>query len=502
MWIKNWKNYSLKKQLLIIFSSLSLTTLILTSLTAILFVIISVVQVKNQLYSRLLLQSVNNLKKISLEGTKNFDKKLSNYANNFLNVLAFSTNDCFRKDYPFGYIPSYYNWPGQLINPTYNLLYHANMTLASSTINVYNKTIYDLPNINQTIINTINVTASLDKFFIPLYKYNSDFLAGYIATTSTFLRYYPGVLNNSALSQYINYTPLTDYWFTNTINQKTNKTLFGAPYYDPIAGQFMITISKKIYNGSNLIGAAGGDLILNTIQNDIGKITYLQHGRVILFDLLTNVIIADSFTNYKGVVTYTNVQNPKISDSLWNMIISSNDIINIDNYYIVAQILPNSGNRYILVSIATTSDIYDLFQSTINNITDTLIINIIIICVLSPIIIGLIVLLVIWLTSNIVAPIQKLSNDTTNIISNIGSNLTNNMEEPIIDSLITETKEFQKNYKKLHDKIKLQQQEVKILSDSVINDFYKQTNPWNNASAPLIDEPNYVISALHNANTK
>ena len=480
----NWINYTIKKQLLIIFSSLSLLSLGMVSVMAILYVGMTVVRIKSLLYDNLLAQSVENLKQISYGSGINFDKKLLGYSKNFLNVIAYSSNDCFRKDYPFDYIKSYYNWPGQLINPIYSDMLSATITYASSTINVYNKTIYDLPNINGTMSDLINVTASLDSVFIPSYKINSDFLAGYISTRSQFLRYYPGTVNETNLSKFINYSPLGDSWFVDTINNIKDDTLFGSPYYDPIAKQFMITISKKIYNGSNTIGVAGGDLILNTLQSDIKKLVYLKNGRVLLLELLTGIIIADSGYTYSKISTYRNINGFLMDEKMWSNIGNPNNIITTKDYYVTSNILPNTGNKYVIVSIALKNDIYDIFQPTINNIDIMLTIDIVVICVLSPVIIGVIIIFVILLTYSIASPIQKLIDDTTKMINNIGSNITENVI-PIVDSYVSETYELQTNYKKIHETIKMQ--ESKPIVENIANDLYNKQNPWSDATAPILD---------------
>lgn len=488
--MKNWSEYSLKKQLLLIFGSLSFFTLMIISISAILFIVISVVLVKNQLYQGLLLQSTNNLKKISSDGALIFDKKLGKYADNFLGVLANSADDCFRNDYPFNNIKSYYNWPGELIDSFYSPAYNAKITLKSSTINVFNKTLFDLPILNFIIHDTINRTASLDQIFIPLYKHNKDFLAGYISTFTDFLRYYPGAFNDSKLNQYINYRPTTDYWFTSTVKDSSNNLRFGSPYYDPIAGQFMISITKKIYNGTNLIGAAGSDLILNTIQNDIKKITYLQNGRAILFEIDTGIIIADSLSTYNGVSTYEKIKNPNIDSNVWNKLISSGELLETSNHYLISNRLNNSGNNYILISIASKSDIYGIFSFAIEAIDSILIADIIAVCIVSPIIILIIVLLVIWLTNNIISPIQKLTEDTNKMVNNIGSNIVENISTPTVSSNIKETQEFQINFQKLRENIiKQQQQKYSTVSDNIENDLYNKLKPWENKipspSAPL-----------------
>lgn len=482
---EKWITYSIKKQLLLIFSTITLIFLGLISIMAIMYVAMTVVRIKVLLYDNLLSQSIDNLKQISYMSAINFDKKLLGYSRNFLNVLAYSSNDCFRKDYPFEFIPSYYNWPGQLINPIYSDLFSASITYDSSTYNVYNKTIYDMPYINKTISELINVTASLDNIFKPSYKINNDFLAGYISTKTQFLRYYPGTVNETNLNRFINYSPFNDAWFNDAINMKDDATLFGSPYYDPIAKQFMITISKKIYNNTEAIGVAGGDLILNTLQTDIKKITYMKNGRVILFELESGIIIVDSNYTYPKISTYKNIYGFQIDDIMWkNILNNQKNILTTPNHYIASNALPNTGNKYIIVSIALKSDIYDVFQPTINNIDIMLSIDIVVICVLSPVIIGVIIFFVILLTYSIASPIQKLIDNTSQMINNIGSNITENIV-PIVDSFVSETCELQMNYKKIHEIIKLQ--ESKPIIENIANDLYNQNNPWSLATAPILE---------------
>ena len=170
---------------------------------------------------------------------------------------------------------------------------------------------------------------------------------------------------------------------------------------------------------------------------------------------------------------------------MWeNITKNKKNIVTTHDHYVVSNVLPSTGNKYIIVSIAAKNDIYDIFKPTINNIDIMLMIDVIVICVLSPIIVGIIISFVILLTYSIASPIQKLIDDTSKMINNIGSNITENVV-PIVDSYVSETFELQMNYKKIHKIIEMQ--ESKPVTENITNDLYNQNNPWSSATAPVLD---------------
>jgi hypothetical protein len=422
----SWHKYGLRKQLLIVFSLFTVTSLIAIGISCIIFIVVTGNQVHDNLYSGFLNNSQNVISDIMTNGAQLYDMKLAQLTRNFPNIMAFDAEDSFRTDYPFGYIPSYYNWPGQLVNPIFSTSYDANITYAHSTINVYDETIYDVPNLSPSIKNTINKTAQMDYLFVPTFSLNPDFFAGYVSTPDQFLRYYPGAVNDDLLSTYIMYSNLDDYWYVTTMANPDEVT-YTSPYYDPIAHQLMITIGRVLHNpyDKSILGALGADLILKSIQTDIKQLTYLGKSRTILFEKNSGYVIADSANDINSLVTYQTMTNP-ISADMWNSLLQNNNtLLNENTSYFLSVNLQTSNGQYILVSIIDQQYVLDTFSTIMDSISG--IIRQEVGVVIGIFFVVLIVTLgcAILLTNRIVTPLQRLSEASSNMASRIGeANLT------------------------------------------------------------------------------
>lgn len=229
MCLKRWSEYSLKRQLLTIFTLFASISLFCVGISCIIFIVVVGNSVENKLHDGFLETSKNDMIRIATHGSQLFDKKLDKLTSNFPNVMAISGEDSFRNDNIYGFIPSHYNWPNQLINASYNSKYDANVTTQHSTVNVYNKTYFDLPTFFPQINNIIDRTASMDYLFIPTFKYSQDFFAGYMATPERFLRYYPGAINYNNISKYVTYDNVGDYWY-DTVMSNPNSVTYTSPY--------------------------------------------------------------------------------------------------------------------------------------------------------------------------------------------------------------------------------------------------------------------------------
>jgi hypothetical protein len=408
----NWGSYPLKKQLLIFFGTLTSFALICIGVTNIAYVGIVGNNAQTDLRDGFLAMAETDMKDIITNGANLFDRKLSQLTNNFPNVMAFSAEDSFRADNPFGDIRSHYNWPGDLENSHYSKRYFANVTYDHSAINVFNKTIFDLPNLPSSVKDVIGRTASMDYLYIPTFRSNGDFLQGYMDARSGFQRSYPGIVNESTLSRYIMYNPNGDYWFE-TVMSDTDSVTYTSPYYDPVANELMITIGRVVHNPINgqIIGAFGSDLVLKTIQNDVKQLNYLGHSRTIMFEKSTGYIIADSKNEINKLTTYTDVINPKISENLWNKVSTENGKLIIDsNYYFLSVLLSIIDQSYVL---GTFSDIMSLIGKIIASV----------IAIVAGVFVAefLITLpLSILLTKKIVEPLAQLAKLSAHMANNLG----------------------------------------------------------------------------------
>lgn len=484
----SWSNYTLKKQLLILFSSLTATSLGFIGIMFIVYVAVTGTSIQNSLGQGFLQNSQNSIADIITSGAQLFDMRLSQLTCNFPDTMATVAEDSFRIDYPYGNIPSYYNWPGQLINPTYSTVYNANITYVSSTINVYNKTIYDVPNLSSNLHNIINKTAHMDYFFVPTFANSPDFLAGYISTPTQFLRYYPGAVNDKTLNTYINYNNLNDYWYLTTMqNQQNVYPVYTSPYYDPIAKELMITIGRVLHNpyDKTVIGAFGSDLMLRSIQDNIKKLTYLNGSRTILFEKQTGYVIADSSYPITSLITYQNLTSLTITSSLWNSLLATTNTLISDtnniNYYLSVNLTTSNG-KYILITVINQQYVANMFSPIMNSIGGIISNEIGIAIGVSIAIIILTIGLTIIITNHIVSPLQQLSDISSKMAGRIGeTSLVTGIDTNIGHTGIQELDDMTSNFKNIVTTLDHRSEKNATKTDE--NIFYGNV-PWNGIALP------------------
>lgn len=419
----NWSRYSLRRQLLAIFGSLAAVTLIAGGLMCIIFIQVLSNNLRTTLQTNFLASAQADVTQLLTNGAQLFDKKLERWTNSFPKVMATVAEDTYRVDFPFSSdLRSYYNWPGELQGASVDTRYSANVTYLHSTINVYNTTPSGVPALPLSLRQVINRTASMDYLFRPTFRGSSEFFAGYMATPERFLRYYPGVMNNSLIQRYILYDPVSDYWYEETLAHP-HTVVYTSPYYDPIAKQLMITIAQTLNTpySNNLIGAFGADLILTTLQQDIRSLRYLTGTQIVLVERDTGYVIAYTHGTVDRLMRYNEVPGLAISDNLWYQLTTQPGSLFLEGvYYYLAQNLATSGNRYMLVALVPQSQVLAVYQTVIASISQLLELQGLI--VMGAFLGGclLIAPLILFLAYRIVTPLQQLVDDSQTITKNIG----------------------------------------------------------------------------------
>ena len=188
-----WVTYSLKKQLLIVFSTFTIVSMVAVGLACIIFIAVTGNNVHDNLYNGFLNTSQVSIAAIITNGAQLFDMKLSQLTRNFPNVMATNAEDSFRTDYPFSQLASHYNWPGQLPNQFFSSRYNAQHYLHGVVYQIYGVNYTNLHNQPAYILNIVDKTVKwiiCSPNFCPQY----GFLAGHMSTPKQFLRYYPGAV--------------------------------------------------------------------------------------------------------------------------------------------------------------------------------------------------------------------------------------------------------------------------------------------------------------------
>jgi hypothetical protein len=504
-----WSTYSLKTQLQTIFFVFAFASLIIVGISCVIFQYMSGDSTHNDVYDGFKKISENDMVMIMTDGSKLFDEKLGKLACNFPNFMAMGTSDLYRTDNPYGYVKSYYNWPGQLQNQYYDSNYNANITYDHSTFNVYAKTITQLGTLSNQIKNTINITAPMDYLFIPSFNNSKYFFAGYLATSTQFLRYYPGAINYNNITKYIMYNNIGDYWYETVIANK-DETIYTSPYFDPIAKKLMITIGRTISNPDTnaLIGAFGSDLILESIQNDIKNLTYLGKGRSILFEKETGYVIADSTNPITSIIAYNNIHNPQITTDTWTYLINNDKkLISQDNYYFVSINLETSNGQYMLVSLIDNKYIFETYSGITVQIDNMIMNNIYTVIGVFIGLTFLVLILAYFLTNRIATPLQKLADISVQISKNIGEdNLIKGVDLNIPISGIHEVDEIANNFRQSIEFVAIRNEPAENVyygNIQWINSNYSVPNAITiTPTAPKEEEPEHIpnskTSSLYN----
>lgn len=478
-----WSDHTLKYQLNTIFLNITFWSLIVIGISCVIFQYIYGVSTHDKIANNFEDFSKNDMIAIVSDGANFFDEKLAKLTSNFPNLMKTSFEDSYRTDYPFGYIKSYYNWPNTFVNEQYSSVYNANISYTHSSYNVYGKTINDISGLPQNMQKLINVTSSTDYLFVPSFNYSSDFFAGYVATPSQFLRYYPAAINYQKVNNYINYNNLNDYWYQE-IMSNTEDVTYTSPYYDSIARQLMITIGSTVKNPNDgsIIGAFGSDLILKTIQNDIKNLIYLNKSRTILFEKETGYVIADSFQTLKSLMTYENLTDPSFKN-VWNKL-KNMKLVDLNGYYYVAVDMKTSNAKYMLVSSIEKQYVTSQYDHITDDINLNLQINIYTVVGVFIGMLFLISALTYFLTNRIVTPIQQLSEYSKQLTQNIGEReLTHGINTEIARSGIREVDELTYQFSQSIATISAQPVE-----SNNVNSYY-QNIPWMYNSYPLPSAP-------------
>lgn len=124
------------------------------------------------------------------------------------------------------------------------------------------------------INSTIKKSANMDLIFKSLFEDNPEFLwFKLVITEGKIMRRFPG----SLISADRNFDPTVETWYSQAI--LTNGPIFTPPNYETNIGKWVITIAIPLHNadGDN-IGVVSGDLTLNAIQAKVGEIQFLDTG--------------------------------------------------------------------------------------------------------------------------------------------------------------------------------------------------------------------------------
>jgi hypothetical protein len=447
----DWKNYTMRKQLIITSFGILAISLVIASIISSVYVYIITTNIRSQSQTNLLDESKNNMLEIIRDSTTLLTIKLNVAVENFLGVISFATEDSFRNDYPFNNQESYYDWPDTLSKPNnYVPMYNTFISYAHSSYNVYNKSPNDIQFFSSNLNNTIIKTATLDPILTTAYLNSDIFIAGYIGMEeSGFFREYPGATNiNTNLLK--SYDPKKEQWYIDSL-VSPKKYILSSPYFDNYVKATMITISKSLHNPHTdiLIGVAGCDILLTDLINDIKSINYYDSINI-LVESDTGLVIANSKIGYNNsaINTYQNLIEPKITLALWNDLVKHNEYSIEDNKYIIQSVTLQIFNKiYILIIFVPKNNIYKTYQSQIDDLDKVKNGLTIVLSILFPLIAVLVNYIVYKTVDDVTLPLENMITESNKITQNLGKN---NIYEGVVvknsESAIAETKELEQKF--------------------------------------------------------
>lgn len=426
---KDWKDYSIRKQLLIAFLGISVGTLALSGITTL--VTISLVtdgviaDIKNELIS----QSATDRNETIFYGAKLFDGKLRETPESFLNIICYMMENSFRQDHALGPIVSYYDWHEALAPPVvYDARYNTYVSYSHSSYNVYNKSLDDVvAGLSAGTVERVQRTVSVEMVMRALYEaYNPVFLSGYVGLGADGLfREYPGA-TDTVTQNLVEYDPRQEDWYV-TAEDTVNTMVYTVPYFDPYVRQNMITTSRTLHHveTGDVIGVCGADMVISVIQRAITPIKYLGRGRTILFDVPSGLIVADSGGSPQRETPYSELRNPTLTAGVWDAItgqgVGRSASLEVDGYYLQSLRLETADSQYLILNLVAREVVTDNLKPILDGIYDVLRDYFATSGSVFVAMVIVIVVVILLLANWIIGPVHRLTKATKQIIGNVGS---------------------------------------------------------------------------------
>jgi hypothetical protein len=392
---------------------------------------------------------INRHAQAALKETSNFFiSQLKIYEQSIVNFTTIATADTLRSDYSMSLIgqPNFFEYGNATLSPplTQDNRQIKPVSFSHSRYYVTGATPADIPTFSAALNDTRDRTTHVDPYFRHTYQANEALVAVYtgfdIVPDPNMHREYPGA-ETLSFDPLRTYDPVLRPWYDDAMASPDN-TSFGAPYPDFFKKGWMITGSRTIRHPDTdvIVGVTGADILIRDINNVMAGITFLDSGKLSLFEVSSGQVVSDQEWDLDpddtSIFTYSDLQNPAVSTDVWNQIASttvgqSKTITFGDNRAITFR--PEEyGAKYVLVVFVTEDEIYKPIQPVIDDMEETnLYIGIgltIGLLVLSLVIIGFLLHLV----TNILQVFHQQQKDIDIMFENIGPTgrkLTDGMEE-------------------------------------------------------------------------
>ncbi|MFX0100125.1 MAG: cache domain-containing protein [Candidatus Hodarchaeota archaeon] len=271
------KKKSIKKKITSLFIAMSSITLIFVSGISIGFVTLISKSTTDSTSTSLRNQIENNMLMTAEESSRVIMKKLQRVIA-YLEGIISSIKQLFGAEVQFNATTSYFDYnlstlpPDAIFNPIYND-YISNST---STYYIPNSNPSNIDSLRTISMNaSINKSAHVDSLLSSIFNENQGIAWIRIAfEDGHILRRFPG----TTVDPFRTYDPLTSVWYLQAKASLQEAVIYSNPFQDTTNFGWLLSISKSIYVNDTFIGVASIDLKLQTIQNDILTMTFLDTG--------------------------------------------------------------------------------------------------------------------------------------------------------------------------------------------------------------------------------
>lgn len=427
MCFENWRQFSIKKQLIGLYGATVSISQIIIFCLLIAYIIITtdkISQISEENVGSLIIE---NSESLANDYAYLYVGTMTKYTKGFLLPYYNGAQNSLEPEYNMMNIPGYLDY-GQdyLARPlTYSSKYGQNISLVHSSFMKNHLFPYNVSNLSSGIVHIINKTMNADEFVIPAYQnYQEYFALAYMGyEDGGLLMQYPGFSTLGSDPDRL-YDPRSTDWYQ--LAKASSSVVFSDPYADFYeGGGWMISIVKSIYFDNKFIGVAGTDMLINTLKTDVLKDRIFGTGKIRLFTS-SGIVIVDPEWNIskyasREKITYENLSNPMIDNNMWNVIISDNrSLQQSEDFYIISKkLLLFNQYFYIVLTIpnqviiASTENIIDQINSSKKN---TIIIISIILLAFSI----LTILITLYVANDLSNSIQDLINSAKQVVGNLG----------------------------------------------------------------------------------
>ncbi|CAH6420877.1 Cache recognition domain protein [uncultured virus] len=484
---KNFQKLSLKKQLLTAFLSISTIFLTLNFLLCILTLFLTNKYVINTLSDSLINQIDKHTDIIINEGSFLFESTMMKAENGLVKILAFANSDTYKNDYSMATVPSYFDFTNNYLAGPLEQDERQNklVSFIHSSYYIPNSYPSNLTNLSNEIILTRDLSAHIDPFFKSTYINNRDFVNEYIGFENNgFFRSYPG---KSTLDTNPNrtYDPRVRGWYNQAINNK-DETIFASPYLDYNGKGWMITIAKTVRNieTNEIIGVAGADMLLTNLNKILGNIKFLESGKVSLLETNGQIVSDKNFNlnnNDTNILTYSNLNNPTISDEIWKEIVltkigeikSYKYNIEGENYIIKVNHLNKFNSKYLIIISVKEEEILSSANEIIINTNKINLVMSVSLTISFIVFIIFIILLILYSTKKITYPLNVINKNINNMIKNIGKeNIYDGMKK-VPNGLGNEINELVANFNKMTQELNAQKNKTELITNPYYGGNYE-----------------------------